>query len=82
MSDQTPTADDVRNAEETIARFKAAALTASIERRQAVQAVFEGGFVGLADRLEALPVDVRSDPTVLHHVDAILRGISGLATPA
>jgi hypothetical protein len=82
MSDQTPTADDVRNAEETIARFKAAELAASIARRQQAQAAFDGGYDGLADRLGALPSEVRNDPTVLHHLDAILRGLSGIATPA
>jgi len=82
MSDQTPTADDVRNAEETIARFKAAELAASIERRQQAQAAFDGGYAGLADRLNALPPEVRNDASVLHHVDAILRGLSGIATPA
>lgn len=81
MSDQTPTAEDVRNAEETIARFKAAELAASITRKQQAQGAFDGGYDGLADRLNALPAEVRNDPALLHHVDAVLRGLSGLATP-
>jgi predicted PP-loop superfamily ATPase len=81
MSDQTPTAEDVRNAEETIARFKAAEFAASIARKQQAQVAFDGGYDGLADRLNALPAEVRNDPALLHHVDAILRGLSGLVTP-
>lgn len=81
MSDTAPTPEDVRNAEETLARHKAAQLAAAMDYRKQAQAAFEGGYDGLADRLAALPAEVRNDPSVLHHIDAILRGLSGLATP-
>ncbi len=82
MADTAPTPDDVRKAEETLARHKAAQLAAAIDYKQQAQAAFDGGYDGLADRLDALPAEVRNDPAVLHHIDAILRGLSGLATPA
>ncbi len=81
MADTAPTPDDVRNAEETLARHKAAQLAAVIDCRKQAQAAFDGGYDGLADRLGALPAEVRNNPDVLHHIDAILRGLSGLATP-
>ncbi len=81
MSETAPTMEDVRNAEVTLARHKAAQLAAAIDCRKQAQAAFDGGYEGLADRLDALPAEVRNDPAVLHHIDAILRGLSGLATP-
>ena len=81
MADTAPTPDDVRNAEETLARHKAAQLAAEIDCKQKAQAAFKGGYNGLVERLEALPAEVRNDPAVLHHIDAILRGLNGLATP-
>jgi hypothetical protein len=81
MADTAPTAEDVRNAEETLIRHKAAQLAAEIDCKKQAQGAFDGGYDGLADRLGALPTEIRNDPAVLHHIDAILRGLSGLATP-